>query len=503
MNNKLNIIYSVLIDYFGLVVSILINIIGVRIYLKYLSLYEYGVWLSIFALMSIITSFDFSSDQYLLTKLPSDNIFYTKSNDIISKNIIYKLIASLLIIIISFVIAINLNKFISLNSLNYKLLKQVFIISVFASIMSSLAGTFSTILISRSHFKIVNLLLLLVVITNFVFNIFFLFNNFNILSFAYSLLIVNTILFIFFLIYTIRKYPHLKAAIIPTFIIDKNIIKYTTFNQLIKIVASLRSQYIVIIIGKIVGPLAISTYNISTRLPSLIPILFSKIVSPLFPSFSRLVIDKNYKLLKDYFLKVTFFLLRMSILSTIILYFSTINFVKLWLPNSIFFNNFSFALFLVTVFIASLFSAFGSIIISRGDLKHMAFFSTLEIFITIFLSTYLGYKFGIEGIILGFLFSSLIGYTYQYITVSKFLSIRFKDIMNYHVIINALIPNIFTFFFSLLFLKFYKIDNWINIILYVLFCIFFNIFPFDVIKLTIQKSRINFNNLLKLYIGNF
>ena len=503
MNNKLNILLGVIIDYFGLVVSILVNIIGVRIYLKYLSLYEYGVWLSIFALTSIITSFDFSSDQFLLTKLPSDKIFFSRSNDIISKNIFYKLIAAVIIIIISFVIKINLKDFISQNSLNYTLLSQVFIISVFASIMSSLAGTFSTILLSRSHFKIVNFFLLIVVIVNFIINIILLEFNFNILSFAYSLLIVNSSLFLFFIIYSIRQYPHLKFAIIPKLSIDKNIIKYTAFNQLIKIVASLRSQYIVIIIGKIVGPLAISTYNISTRLPSLTPILFSKIVSPLFPSFSRLVIDENYNLLKEYFLKVTSFLLRMSILSIIILYFSTSDFVKLWLPNSVFFNKVSFLLFLITVFIASLFSAFGSIIISRGDLKHMAFFSIVEIIFTILFSTYFGYKFGIEGIIFGFLSSSLITYFYQYITVSKFLLITRKDIVNFSVITNTLLPNVFTIIFSLLFLKYYKIDRWETIITYVLLCIFFNVFPFDIIKLFIQKSRINVNNLLKLYIGNF
>ena len=133
----------------------------------------------------------------------------------------------------------------------------------------------------------------------------------------------------------------------------------------------------------------------------------------------------------------------------------------------------------------------------------MAFFSIVEIIFTILFSTYFGYKFGIEGIIFGFLSSSLITYFYQYITVSKFLLITRKDIVNYSVITNTLLPNVFTIIFSLLFLKYYKIDRWETIITYVLLSIFFNVFPFDIIKLFIQKSRINVNNLLKLYIGNF
>ncbi len=469
LENKNKILSGISIDLFGSIIGTILGFVIVPFYFRYITSFEFGIWLAVSGLTALITMVDLGTDQYLTTVTASDKKFYSSNySDYLTSIIIIKTFISFIFIIAGGAILYFINDLIDINKNYLNISKLVFVLGVINIILNTYTTTINSILYSRHHYRLINLSTTLSTLLTSFFTLFLLMIGFEILSFPLAILSANILQTIFLLFFLLRNYPNVKLNLKEHKFIDRNeILSYSTKFQMLKWVQTLRSQYILIAINNLTGPLDVVKYNFTYRIPQIVPNYALKIVHPFFPSISDLFEKGELLKVQSVFNKISLILFRIAFFAGLSIIFLNESFIKLWVGSDKFAGNFVLYLLVAYLVVFVSLGAFGIIIYASKNFENWTKWSLVEILVSIISSYYLSFEFGLTGIVIGYVFGSFITQFYLFYIVLNQLKLN-KIYFLIKMFKYAFFSNIYCLLFGVVIFAFFKIDSWISFIFAIL-----------------------------------
>jgi O-antigen/teichoic acid export membrane protein len=466
MSVKNKIILGSSIDVVGSITTAVLSFALIRLYFEVLTIEEYGLWLTINGLASLISLVDLGVDQYFTTVVANDKTFYDESfNTEFSNSIIIKLIVASFFLIIGGFLLFFLSSIIDIKSSSLSIAKITIAVNIIYFIVSIFFNSANTILVGRNHFSLVNSSTIFSTILSGGLTYLLLVIGYGIVSFPLALLIASFCQFLF-LFYTVRtRYPHIKLGRVELKG-KKEMISYSFSFQILKWAHIIRTQYIVIAINNFAGPSFVAIYNITNKIPSMIPAYFGKIVGPLFPSISRLIGDEDYVSVGKITIKLTKILFRFAIFFTIAIWLFNESFIDLWIGKDKYGGDLLEIWNIIYMFAFSAFSGFGIIIYSTKKFEKWTAFSIVEIFLVVALSYLLHRQYGFLGLIAGYVIGSVPTQFYLAFIALRQINLSVLSVVrqSYRYVLVPNLPSVITGF---LIKELFVISSWIQFVTFV------------------------------------
>jgi O-antigen/teichoic acid export membrane protein len=489
------------IDLVGYIVSIIVGFGILPIYFKFVSKFDYGIWLTVSSVVAMISLIDVGVDQYLTKVISNDDEFLSSNIGLhITSSIFIKLIISLFFFIIGIVLYFFIEKIININPYSISIVKKCFLLSFATLFINLFLSTFTNVFFVRHQYSLVNSIAALSSIISSFLTLLFLYYKFSIISFPFSLLITSFLQLIFFIFYFNRRFKHIKINFSKFIIIDKKeVVKFSKSFIILKWIQTIRTQYVVILLNNIVGPAAATSYNITTKIPQMLQIVTSKISIILFPTISELHNKKEGDGLKLIFIKFNKYIFRLCLFSCVVLFFLSENFITLWVGINSYSGTIPMFLILIHIFAYSAMGLFGIIVFSTHKFNNWTKWCIVEILFLVLFSYIIGKKFGINGIIFSFVLSSLINQTYLFFHVLRLLNINFiyfiKEVLKY-----SLTANTSTILFFLLLTRLnFQAKSWHELFIILIIVAAFNLIVFEGVKMIKSKET----KILDKFISSF
>lgn len=491
MYNKKKILSGISVDYIGSIIATIVGFAVVPFYFNYISTEEFGLWLAIAGLSALITMVDLGTDQYLTTVTASDEKFYADSYaDYLTSILFIKTIVSFLLGFIGVVMYLFLTQLLDIELLYIDEAKIAFLIGVVILVIGGYFSTISTILYARHHYSLINSFVALFAILTSLGTVLLLHFGFGIISFPLSLLITTIVQHIILFIYLMKNYPHIRLKIRNFHFIDKKeIIGYTTTFQILRWVHTLRTQYITIAINNLAGPIYVAQYNLTNKIPQMVPSYAVKIVHPFFPSIADLFHKGDIEKIREIFIKISKVLFRLALFFSIAIYFLNESFVHLWVGSDKFAGSIVVLWLVIYMFHHIALGIFGIIIFASKQFEKWTMWSLVDIGIAITLSYILFQYFELVGIVAGIVIGSFFSQGYLFYIVLKQLKIRILIFVK-KIFIYTLVPNIAPFFIAYTIFPLYKIDSWILFFVSGAILVLSSIFSWDTIRYVSKRSLV-------------
>lgn len=327
----------------GLIFKILsmgLSYISIPLFLKFLGKQDYGLWMTIFSIVSWIYTFDLGIGNGLRNKLSES---FAKKDYINAKEYITTgyVILSIIAIFILFLGLIgikisNITKFLNINFYSENYIKLVFI-----SIFSLTIINFIILLYKVFYFSIHNSFI--GELNNFIFQISFIFllylfnylNKINLISIAIIYSGINLMIGIFATIKFFKKYPNLKPSLK---FFKKEKIKEINGLGIIFFIIQISMLVILttdnMLITKYIGANEVTTYSIVSKLFQILLILEGLISASMWTLFIDAYIKKDKKWIKKAFINLNLLFL-LLILGVIIMIYILPYVVKIWIGQEL------------------------------------------------------------------------------------------------------------------------------------------------------------------------
>lgn len=328
---------------FGLIFKILsmgLSYISIPLFFKFLGKQDYGLWMTIFSIVSWIYTFDLGIGNGLRNKL-SESLTkkdYINAKEYITTGYIILSIIAFFILFLGLIImkVSNITNFLNINFYSENYIKLVFM-----SIFSLTIINFILFLYKVFYFSIHNSFI--GEINNFIFQISFIFflyllnyfNKINLISIAIIYPGINLIIGIFSTINFFKRYPNLKPNLK---FYKKEKIKEINGLGVIFFIIQISMLIILttdnILITKYIGANEVTTYNIVSKLFQILLILEGLIAAPMWTLFIDAYVKKDKRWIKKAFinLNLLFFFL---ILGVIIMIYILPCVVKIWIGQEL------------------------------------------------------------------------------------------------------------------------------------------------------------------------
>lgn len=430
---KKNIINSFLIK--GL--SISINFLIVPISIKYVSPVQYGVWLALTSIISWFTFFDFGMGNGLRNRLTTAIAFNEYET---AKKYISTAYATFSLIALSvFVLFFLVNPYVNWNSfLNIPLSVDENIQSVLLVVLASFCVQFVVQLINTVLVSIqepakaeaitllgqAGLLFVLLLLKTTVKG-----------SLGLLVLVLNVTPLIIMFLASVVFYQSKLKFIAPSiksieFSYAKNILNTGSAFFLIQIGALVLFQTDNIIISRILGPIAVTKFNVAYKLYSVIIMAFSIIVTPYWSAFTEAYANRDYRWIEGSIKKLRRIWLFTSFVIVPVFFILAKYIFKLWLPNTVTINITLSLLMAVYVICYTCLALNCYFLNGIGKLKIQII---LYLFITLTnipLGIVLGKTMGIEGVIIANIIAFVLMNIVLWIQTNKIVQQRAIGIWN-------------------------------------------------------------------------
>jgi O-antigen/teichoic acid export membrane protein len=245
----------------------------------------------------------------------------------------------------------------------------------------------------------------------------------------------------------------------------KEILRYSINFQGIRILSTFRNFAPLILIGKLIDPVQVAKFSISTRLTQLGPTIFSKFSVMFFPTISKYISDEKIDEAQRIFITLTKVMIRGGIFLGIILFYCSKYFVTFWVGVDKYAGNSVLALVIVFMIANIGLGLFGITVFSNKKFRKWAIYGYLEIVFAIILASYLSNFFGLFGLLLGLYLAAIPSQVYLYIIVCDYYKLNKKlfilNVANYGIKSNIILISIIITMFIL---NIYPTD-WIELVL--------------------------------------
>lgn len=497
--NKRKILSGSTVDIFGSIINAIFSFLILRSYFSVITKEEYGLWLALFGVASLVGLVNIGIDQYFLTIIPNDKKFYNSQFNVeLSNFIVVKFCIVFVFFVLGLILFFFLNKILIIPPNYAHISSNVYLISLLVLLLNIISSTLSTILIGRGHYSLNSIILNLGLFSSNVLSLLLLNLNFRILSFPLSLLIVSLIQFAILLIIVLNKYSHLKLDK-PCFSGKREMLNYSFSFQVLNWANLIRSQILNILLNNLVGPSSVTIFNVTNRIPQIIPVYMNKLIAPLFPTYAALVFENEEKRVKLVLLTVIKFLFRFSLFFVIgIILFNSL-FIELWVGGDKF-GGWSLNILLsIYSLIMSSFCGFGMIIYATKKFEKWPLISFLEIIITLIVCSFWGAKYGILGVFSGFLITSLVSQIYLAYISLKQVSIVVSEIF-FETFNFILMPNILSLLLGVIYINVFEQSSWLVLIVGILLYSIAH-FSYRELPILFLKNEITLKERLKLIIA--
>lgn len=426
--------FSGLIDSFGTIINTILSFIMLKLYLNQISYLEYGIWLSIYGLASMIGMIEVGIDQYYMSVIPIDRHFFDKKfSEDLTFYLIFKVFIALLFVLISTGVYFFIFEILKIPLNYHKLVGLLFSVSTFYFIVNLFVSSLITILNGRGYFSYVNLFTNIVLIINSLITFLLLKLDLGLVAFPVALLISSIISLIIYLFKIRKLFVHLSFGKL-SFRNKREVLGFSFSFQILKWAFLIRSQSLVIVINNVVGPVGVTIFTVTNRIAQMIPTFFSKFLAPLFPRYSNYIKSGQISELQDLVIYSTKLLLRYSIFLFFFILLFNKGFIVLWVgPDNFGGVNLNLQLGFYA-FLISVFSGFGMIIYSSRKFEKWPVISIVEVISSLLFSFLLGNKFGLQGVFFGFLIVTFFSQCYV-----GFIALRQISLSKYRLISNSVI----------------------------------------------------------------
>ncbi len=491
---KSKIIKGSFIDIFGTLLATIVSFVVIRLYFQVITKDEFGLWLAINGVASLIALVDLGIDQYFTTLISSDGTFFHKNfNTDLSNTIIIKIFIAVFFSILGLLMFIFLANIINIQPGFVDIAKITFGVNVVYLILNIFFNSANSVLLGRNHFSLVNSVIIISSISSSLFTYFLIKSGYGIISFPLALLAMAVLQFGVLFYFVKKKYPHIRFGKV-NLKGKREMISYSFSFQLLKWSYIIRNQYIIIAINNYAGPSFVTLYNMTNKIPQMLPAYFSKIVMPFFPSFARYVNEGDYESIRNVVIKVTKVLFRYALFFGIALYFFNKSFVYLWVGKDKYAGA-DVEIWLIVYMIAlSAFCGFGIIIFSTKKFEKWTLFSVVEIFVVIILSYVFNKYYGFYGIIAGFVIGSIPVQFYTGIIALRQIGLDLKNIL-YKMTTYVLVPNVLSVFIGTVMIKLVNIQSWFMLISMSIIYTLFHFAFYEGVKFLFSKEK-GFKNRL-------
>lgn len=328
---------------FGLIFKILsmgLSYILIPLFLKFLGKQDYGLWMTIFSIISWIYTFDLGIGNGLRNKL-SESLTkkdYINAKEYITTGYIILSIIAFFILFLGLIImkVSNITNFLNINFYSENYIKLVFI-SVFSITVINFIVFLYKIFYLSIHNSFIGEL------SNFIFQISFLlllyilnyFNRVNLISIAIIYPGINLMIGISATINFFKKYPNLKPNLK---FFKKEKIKEINGLGIIFFIIQISMLVILttdnMLITKYIGANEVTTYSIVSKLFQILLILEGLISAPMWTLFIDAYVKKDKKWIKKAFINLNLLFL-LLIIGVIIMIYVLPYIVKIWIGQEL------------------------------------------------------------------------------------------------------------------------------------------------------------------------
>lgn len=327
----------------GLIFKILsmgLSYISIPLFLKFLGKQDYGLWMTIFSIVSWIYTFDLGIGNGLRNKLSES---FTKKDYINAKEYITTgyVILSIIAFFILFLGLItikfsNITKFLNINFYNENYIKLIFILVFSITVINFIVFLYKIFYLSVHNSFMGEL-------TNFIFQISFIFilyllsyfRKINLISIAIIYPGINLVIGLFVTINFFRRYPNLKPSLK---FFKKEKIREINGLGIIFFIIQISMLIILttdnILITKYIGTEEVTTYNIVSKLFQILLILEGLISVPMWTLFIDAYVKKDKKWIKEAFVNLNLLFL-LLILGIMIMIYILPYIVKIWIGQEL------------------------------------------------------------------------------------------------------------------------------------------------------------------------
>lgn len=424
--HKKSIIQGIASDSVIFVLTILLSFAVIPVYLHFISLEEFGIYIAIQGIIAVISLADIGMPMYSTKKMSSDDFFNSyELMPFLNSAQIFQYLLALALLLLGVTVSFYVNSILDLNTIYSNISQELFLLFWLSVVVGILFGLNHAILKSRHELKYMNIAVFMILLLSSVLNILFLYLDYGLLSFGVSILSGTIIVNLFI---ASKVYLDYKINLfIPKQFQKKYIVEgweYIKQFQLLRIAQVSKTSLFTVLLSNYGGQILVAQYNITNKVPGLIPGFISKIIMNLFPSISAHFENGEREKLIPYFEKV----FKLGVFTTLFCLYALFalneTFVSLWVGADKFIGFEIFIFILLNFIIMTLISFTGIIIHSSGEFKKMPLIAFIEVVVFVALS-YTLYKFiGINGFFIGYLLSMMIGLIYSIHLVNSILSIN-------------------------------------------------------------------------------
>ncbi len=431
--HKKNIIQGIASDSVIFVLTTLISFVIIPVYLNFISLEEFGIYIAIQGIIAVISLADIGMPMYSVKKMSSDNFFNSEELvPFLNSAQIFQYLLGIVLLFLGLIVSAYIGRILDLEMNYINISHNLFIFFWISVVVGVFCGLNHAILRSRHELRYMNIAVFMILVLSSLFNIILLYLNYALLSFGISILLSTFIVNIFI---AFKVYKNYKINLFIPKEFHKNYIvdgwQYIKQFQLLRIAQVSKTSLFTVLLSNYGGQILVAQYNITNKIPGLIPGFISKIVMNLFPSISAHFENDERENLIPYFEKV----FKLGVFTTLFCLYALFSlnetFISLWVGADRFIG-FEIFIFILLNFLFIMLTSFTGIIIhSSGEFRKTPLFALIEVIVFVSLS-YLFYKLiGINGFFIGYLFSMTIGLFYSFHLVDIILNINiYKWVMD-------------------------------------------------------------------------
>lgn len=487
-----SIVRGLLSDYFIYFLIVLVGFVSVPIYLKFLSIQEYGLWLSALALLGLLTLIDPGVDTYLITELSSSKIEIHEKGIITNATIMKWSLIPLHILIYIFFIFFG-------DEFHKHVNNNLFTLPLFISmILTNQSNTFVSILNAKHQYSATFILSSISTIFSPFFSIILLNLNLGLDAMSLGYFLATFLMYIsckLYLKYCLRFDASVSINLISISTIKK-IFRFSKHIIVFKILNTIRTSGQQLMISNNISNLALSNFSIASKLPSIIPLIFSKLNSIFLPSISETHLEEGKEQVKKYYFTMSRVSFIFGIFSFFFIALFSNSFIHLWLG---YLNFVEFKLLILIAFkmmVVIIASPSGVVMTATGRfsiISRVAFFEIICIILFVIFLKF--YSLSIFHILAFFTLLELIYLCFFYSIIHDYLEVKTSSalIKSFPKVIGY---NIFPIIFMFLSYNYFTISSLFDLFIIGLLS-FLSLFILDYLFFLNEKTEISFISFLR------
>jgi O-antigen/teichoic acid export membrane protein len=416
------------------VLKIIVGFGTIPVYLYFLELNEFGFYIAVQSVITLLSLADIGLGQYVVKKL-SNKKYYDEHGQFFLPSIqFFQYFMAAFLFILGIIGFYFISDFLNVNEALKEEVNWLFLFSWCAVTLKTTFGLIPSILQAKSLLAYLNIMNFLIFLSSIVINILFLSLGYGISSLGLSLLITNIV--VIFMMYLRLNKETSYRFLLPTKC-NRTYVRegwdYIKKFQLLKIAHVAKSSLFIVLLTKFSGAPVVAVYNVTNKMPLIFPELMSKLSLNYFTHFASLYergliyeLKVEYKKLFNLGIQASFFVV-------FSLFFLNELFISVWVGSEKFIGDDIFIFILLNIAILLLTSFTGLIIQISGEFKKTPLFAIIEVIGFLVLSSLFFDFYGTKGIVIALFISSFPSFIYSIFVVKKILALKYRDIISDNV----------------------------------------------------------------------